>query len=138
MNEGNEPCLVLKVTGQKSGKVALFMKLDALFPECSYLIKGADQLYPLFCLKNNVCPRNANCMERLAKRTKYVFDTFPDADLLLLYFRYADMPNSHRAGVFWRDMREPRYVTFNRAVWEKMKKVGIVYEWVLPDNLFLS
>ena len=74
----------------------------------------------------------------LANRIKYVFDTFDDSDLLLLYFRYPDMPGSHRAGVFWRDMREPRYIVFNRSQWEYMKQIGVVYQWRLPDTLFLG
>lgn len=132
------PIYVLKVVGQKSGRAAIFMKLNDLFPECQFLIEGADQLYPLFCLENDMCPRNANCMAKLVKRVQYVFDTFEEADLLMLYFRYPDMPNSHRAGIFWRDMREPRYTVFNRSMWARMKEIGAVYEWTLPDNLFLE
>lgn len=131
-----KPALILKVVGQKTGQAALFMKLNDLYPECSFLIEGANQLYPLFCLNNDVCPRNSNCMEKLAKRIQFVFDEFKDAELLLLYFRHDDMPGSHRAGIFWRDMREPRYTVFNRSMWERMKKVGAVYEWVLPNELF--
>ncbi len=127
--------LVLKVV--KAVRSTLFMKLNDLYPECQFLIEGAPQLSPLFCLKSH-CPRNQACMEKLANRVKYVFDTFPDTELLLLYFRYVDKPGSQRAGVFWRDMREPRIITFNRTAWDKLKSVGIVYEWALPDSLFLT
>lgn len=138
---GAGSCLVLKVTGVKSGQASVFMKLKDLYPECEFLIKGADQLYPLFCLRNNVCPRNANCMEKLAKRVKYVFDTFPDSEILYLYFRYPDRPHSQRAGVFCRDLSNPefpKYVTFNRSQWVKMKEIGTVYKWDLPRLLFLD
>jgi hypothetical protein len=77
-------------------------------------------------------------MGNLAKRVKYIFDQFPTADLLLLYFSYRDRPGSQRAGIFWRDFREPRYITMNRAAWERMKAMGTVYEWQLPNSLFLG
>ena len=134
-------CLVLKIVGRQSGKSAIFMKLQDLFPECSFLIKDADQLFPFRCLKDGFCPRNANCMEKLAKRVRYVFDTFADSELLLLYFRYPDMPGSHRAGVFHRDMNDsrfPRYMVFNRSMWERMKEIGVIFSWTLADSLFLG
>lgn len=136
-NEG----LVLKVVGRRSGKSAVFMKLDWLFPECAYLIKDADQLFPLRCLRDGHCPRNANCMSKLAKRVTYVFEQFSDSELLLLYFRYRDMPGSHRAGVFHRDMKDarfPRYMVFNRSMWDRMKQIGTVFRWNLPDAVFLG
>ncbi len=71
-------------------------------------------------------------------RVKYIFDTFPSADLLLLYFRYHDFPKKHRSGVFTRNLDEPRYITFNPHAWEKIKSMGTVYEWNLPDSLFLA
>ncbi len=136
MNTG--PTLVLEVVSQKTGRSSVFMKLNDLFPECSFLIEGADQLHPLFCLVNDVCPRNANCMEKLAKRVKYVFDTFEKADLLMLYFKHPDMPGSQRAGIFWRDnTTPPRYTVLNRSMWIRMKEIGAVYEWNLPENLFM-
>ena len=134
-------CYVLKVVGRQSGKSAIFMKMKDLYPECEFLIKGGDQLFPFRCLRDGYCPRNSNCMDKLAHRVKYVFDTFADAQLLLLYFRYPDMPGSHRAGVFHRDLQDtrfPRYMVFNRSMWERMKKVGEVFSWNLPDELFLG
>lgn len=116
----------------------LFMKLQDLYPDCLFLIEDQPQLYPLRCLVD-FCPRNANCMEKLAHRVKYIFDNFTEAKLLLLYFRYRDKPDSHRAGVFWRDMDiPPRFIVFNRTAWEKCKEIGTVYEWTLPDSLFLK
>ena len=117
-------------------KKTLFAKLVDIYPECSHLIADCDQVYPLFCLRG-ACPRNANCMETLARRVKFVFDTFADAQLLLLYFAYRDRPGSIRAGVFWRSMSEPRLITFNRSGWNLMKQRGVVYEYTLPDSLFL-
>ena len=133
--------LVLKVVGRDSGRSAVFMKMKDVYPECEFLIRDAPQLFPFRCLKDDFCPRNANCMGKLQKRVQYVFDHFDDADLLLLYFRYDDMPGSHRAGVFSRDLEDqrfPRYVVFNRSMWERMKQIGIVYQWKLPDSLFLT
>jgi hypothetical protein len=135
---GPKDCLVLKVVGQKTGKSAIFMKLKDVYPECEFLIQDADQLFPLRCIRDDGCPRNQRCLETLAKRVHHVFNTFADSDLLLLYFRYHDAPGTHRAGVFWRDMKEPRFITFNRSVWERMKQIGVVYQWSLPDTLFLE
>ncbi len=132
-----EPALFLEIKGKKTGRTVLFTKLDNIYKECSFLIQGEDRLYPLICLRDT-CHRNMNCMTVLAHRVKYVFDTFPDADILLLYFRYHDRPKSHRAGVFNRNMDEPFFITFNVTAWEKIKKIGTVYEWNLPDSLFLS
>ncbi len=137
MQPSDDQLLVLEVKGP-SGQTSLFIKLEWVFPECSFLIKDADNLYPLFCLKNSYCPRNASCMDKLAKRVKYIFDHFPNSEVLYLYFRYRDLPNSQRAGVFWKDLREPTYITFNKTAWEKFKNIGTVYEWRLPDSLFLS
>lgn len=128
--------LVLKIAG-KTGST-LFMKLKDVYPECEFLISDVPQIFPLHCLQADSCPRNQNCMEKLVARLKCVFDTFHDAQSVLLYFRYQDRPGTHRAGVFWRDMREPRLITFNRAAWEKLKTVGTVYSWRLPDELFLQ
>jgi len=129
--------LLLKVAGP-SGRAVLFLKLQALYPECSFLIGDVERLYPLFCLQHDHCPRNNGCMEKLALRTKYIFDVFPDVDVLVLYFRYRDRPDSHRAGVFTRNMDEPRFITFNRSGWEKLKELGVVYSWVIPDSVFMQ
>lgn len=130
--------LVLKVTGRNSGKAVLFMKLQDLYPECFFLIEDAVQVFPLRCLQDDGCPRNQNCMGTIARRVKYVFDTFEDAHVLLLYFTYPDRPGVHRAGVFSREMDEPRYISFNPYAWEKVKQIGQVYRWELPNELFLA
>jgi hypothetical protein len=132
--EDSNKIFVLEVGSKKK---ALFIKFLSIYPECEHLIFDQPQLFPLICLKTN-CPRNMNCMYKLAKRTKYIFDSFPDADLLILYFRYRDQPKKHRAGVFWKDMSEPRFITFNEYSWEKVKSLGTIYEWKLPDFITLD
>lgn len=124
------PLLILK---EKS----LFIKIDYVFPECKFLIKGADQLYPFRCFVDS-CPRNSNCMGRLVPRLQFLFDQFPVVQIIYLYFAYPDKPGSTRSGVFWRDFREPEYILFNRAYWNKVKKESEVFEMVLPDYLFLG
>lgn len=124
--------LVLEVNSK-----TVFMKMKDVYPECEFLISDQPQLFPLRCLVDH-CPRNANCMEKIAHRVKYIFDTFKDAKLLLLYYSYRDRPGTIRAGVFWRSMDEPRVITLNRSGWEKMKSMGKVYEWSLPESLFLG
>lgn len=118
-------------------KKTLLTKFVEVFPECEFLIQDQDQLFPLRCLLGD-CHRNSNCMETLVRRIKYIFDRFEDAHLLVLYFKYRDNPKQLRAGVFWRDLREPRYIVVNPYAWEKLKEIGTVYEWNLPDSLFLG
>lgn len=126
--------LALEIQGPK--RSTLFVKLRDLYPECFHLIGDEPKLFPMRCYVDH-CPRNARCQDKLVQRTKFMFDAFPRADLLQLYFSYRDRPGSQRAALFWRDMREPRYITFNRTSWEKMKEVGVVFEYHLPDSLFL-
>lgn len=118
-------------------KRTLFAKFTEVYPECEFLIEDQPQLHPLICLSSN-CHRAMNCMEKLARRVKALFDAFPDSNLLLLYFKYRDAPNRLRAGVFWRDMTEPRMIVMNSGAWEKMKEIGTVYEWELPRELMLG
>lgn len=129
--------LVLEVKSGSSGRSVLFMKFNAVYPNCEFLISDEPQLHPLKCLIDS-CHRNQNCMETLAHRVKYVFDQWPSVDVLVLYFRYRDFPTKHRAGVFGRDMGEPRYITFNPYAWEKIKTKGVVYEWDLPSSLMMG
>lgn len=114
----------------------LFTKLENIYPECFHLISDLDKLFPLICLKTS-CPRNANCMTTLAKRVKFLFDSFPLAQLLVLYFKYRDKPKSIRAGLFYKDLREPRLITMNPWGWKYFKEKGEVFEWTMPDALFL-
>ena len=124
--------LILEVHGK-----SLFVKLLDVLPECGFLISDEPQLHPLICLVGR-CHRGQGCMEKLAVRTKCLFDQFTEAQLLVLYFRYRDRPKYQRAGIFWRDMREPYYITMNPYSWEKLKSLGCVYEWEFPKELFLS
>jgi hypothetical protein len=77
-------------------------------------------------------------MSTLANRVKYIFDTFVNARLLFLYFSYRDFPNKQRAGIFTKELDEPRYITFNLHAWEKVKSLSTIYEWSLPDSVFLA
>lgn len=115
----------------------IFARLKDVYPECEVLINGSPQLYPLRCLADH-CPKNANCMEKLVHRVKFLFDTFPNAQLLVLYFAFPDRPGSIRCGIFWSDFSEPYFRTINRASWELFKKKGTVYEWEMPQSLFLT
>lgn len=119
-------------------KKTIFARVKDVFPECEVLITGSPQLHPFKCLVDNSCHKNANCMEKLVHRVKYIFDTFKDAQLLVLYYAYPDRPGSIRCGIFWRDFREPYHRTINRTSWELFKKRGTVYSWELPQSLFLT
>ena len=118
-------------------KKSLFTKFENVYPECTFLIDDEPNLHPLICLRGP-CHRQANCMTKLAHRVKAMFDAFPEAELLMLYFKYRDLPNKVRAGVFHSDLREPRYINFNLSAWKKLKEDGTIFEWELPLALRLG
>ncbi len=113
-----------------------FIKLDTLYPECFFYIKDEPQLFPLICLVGD-CHRSQNCMEKLVYRLKYIFDTFPTLDLIVLYFKYRDS-KSIRMGEFWKDFREPKYSIMNPSAFNKFKEIGVVYSFPMPDSLFIG
>lgn len=118
-------------------KHSIFMPLRNVYPECMVLIEQQPQLSPLHCLKNNMCPVNKGCMDILAKRVNYLFtNVVPDGKLLIAYFKYRDRPDSTRAGIFHRDMREPMLMTLNRSALAKFQREGIVFRW-LPTQDYL-
>lgn len=121
-------------------KRTVFIPLKYIYPECSVLIDPYQQLFPLFCLREDGCPANSNCMETLAKRVDYFFtNVVPDAELLIAYFKYRDRSNSIRAGVFDREMQNPRVMTLNPYAFRKFQKEGTTYKWVPPDEfLFMG
>lgn len=114
-----------------------FVKLQYLFPECMVLIEGKDQLYPLKCLADS-CPANANCMEGLAKRIHYFFEhAAVGAEYLVTYFKHPDRPNSIRAGIFDRDLKNPRVMVVNPYAFKKFQTRGEVFKWIPPHEFYL-
>ena len=118
-------------------KKTAFIKFDTIYPECQFYIEDEPKLHPLICLVGP-CHRGNRCMEKLVKRTKFVFDVFPEVELLILYFKYRDNPNSIRCGEFWKDYREPKYSTMNPGAWDKFKELGEIFEFDIPDRFFLD
>lgn len=116
---------------------SVFMPLKYIYPECMNLIEDYDQLFPLFCLRNDQCPANRGCMDILAKRINYLFThVIPSAKQIIAYFKYRDKPESIRAGIFTRDMQEPRLMTLNRSAFQKFQREGIMFKWI-PSNEYL-
>jgi hypothetical protein len=119
-------------------KTAMF-KLEDLFPECSLYREQSPRAEPLVCLaEDNACTVGHNCMESLVRRLKLVFEELlPQAQLILLYFRKRNVPGLG-AGVFWRDFREPRVFTVNPRAWERVKRRGVVFQFVPGESFFLT
>lgn len=117
---------------------SVFMPLKYVYPECMTLIEPHDQLSPLFCLAHDHCPANKGCMDILAKRINYLF-TFvvPTGQQIIAYFKYRDRPESIRAGIFNRDMKEPRVMTLNRSAFQKFQRESIMYTWIPNDEYLL-
>ena len=77
-------------------------------------------------------------MEGLAKRVHYFFDNVVfDAELIIAYFKYHDRPQSIRAGIFFRNMDEPRVMTLNPYAFKKFQREGDTYKW-FPSTEFYN
>jgi hypothetical protein len=119
-------------------KHSIFIPFKYVYGECNTLIEKYDQLSPLHCLKNDMCPANIGCMDVLAKRVNYLFThVVPDGKLLIAYFKYRDKPGSIRAGVFERDLGEPRLMTLNQSAFKKFQREGIAFTWIPSDDYLL-
>lgn len=115
-----------------------FIPLRYVYPECVKLIEPHPQMYPLRCLREDGCPANVQCMDFLVKRVDYLFqEVLPDSDLLIVYYKYKDRPDSIRAAVFFRDLREPKLMTCNKAAFKKFQREGKIFAWA-PSGSYLT
>ena len=115
----------------------VFVPLRHVYAECSVLIEGEPQLSELICLREN-CHRDKNCMNTLVHRIHQLFDeAFPEARMMLLYFRAKNRPNSIQAGVFHRDMREPSRIVCNPFAFRKFLREGVPGQWHAPMSFHL-
>lgn len=117
---------------------SLFIPLKYVYGECFNLIEKHDQLSPIHCLQNDMCPANVGCMDILVKRVNYIFThVAPDARLLVAYFKYRDRPESIRAGIFDRDLREPKVMTLNQSAFKKFQRESLAFTWIPTDDYLL-
>jgi len=115
----------------------IFFKLDSIFPECYLYREQMPRTDPLMCLYS-ACPANKNCMETLAKRIFVLFqEVIPQADLIILYYR-KQCSSGLGAGLFWKDMSEPRYIIMNPSAWDMIKQRGYVFEFHAGSSFYLS
>lgn len=116
-----------------------FFKLQDIFPECFLHREHAPQIDPLKCLlEDNACHVNHNCMEVLAKRVHILFqEVLPSVEVIVLYFKKRGS-QSYGAGLFWRDMREPRAITMNPFAWSRVKQRGSIYTFSPNQSFFLN
>lgn len=119
-------------------KHSVFMPLKYVYGECFTLIEKYDKVAPLHCLKADICPANVGCMDILAKRINYLFTyVVPEAQLLVAYFKYRDKPDSIRAGVFDRNLSEPKVMTLNQSAFKKFQRESLTFTWV-PTMEYLT
>jgi hypothetical protein len=77
-------------------------------------------------------------METLAKRIFVLFqEVIPQADLIILYYR-KQCSSGLGAGLFWKDMSEPRYIIMNPSAWDMIKQRGYVFEFHAGSSFYLS
>ena len=111
------------------------MPFRDVYPECLQLIDKHDNLFPLLCFESD-CHVNQNCAEMIARRVHYLFENvFTTAEMLILYYKYRDKPNSIRGGVFHRDMREPHLLNpMNPYAFRRFMRMGNTYQWIPTDD----
>jgi len=115
-----------------------FFKFNDVFPECSLYQENTPRLEPLVCLRENVCHVGHGCMDTLVKRVQALFgELLPSVSVLVLYFRKRNLPG-YGAGIFWRDLREPRVIIMNSYAWERVKIRGKVFQFTPNESFYLS
>lgn len=117
---------------------SVFIPLKYVYPECFVLIESHEKLSPLQCLKTG-CAANANCATKLAQRIDFIFKhVAPDAKMIYTYFKYRDQPKSIKAGVFDREMNEPRIMTLNQSAFRKFMREGVQQSWQPPVEYWMA
>lgn len=116
-----------------------FWKMQDIFPECFLYREHTPQIDPLKCLlEDNACHVNHNCMEVLAKRINVLFqEVLPSVNVIVLYFKRRGSQR-YGAGLFWRDMREPRVIPINLSAWNYIKQRGNIFTFSPNSSFFLS
>ncbi len=113
----------------------VFIPIKYIYPECALLLQNHEGLQQLHCLKVDSCPANRNCMDNLAKRINYFFDKVePQSELIISYFKLGE---SLKAGIFNREMDEPKYITCNRSAFQKFQRESITYRWEQPVDFYM-
>ena len=116
-------------------KKTVFIPLRAIYPECSSLIESHTSVENLQCLETS-CPVDANCMGKLVPRINSLFEQDEDYELIISYYKLRNSTRV-RAGVFYRDLSEPRVVTCNPFALKKFQRDGVTYQW-FPNTDFFS
>lgn len=100
------------------------------------LIQDHPQVFPLACFGPlDSCPANVGCAEIIAKRINYLFEyVVPNSKQIIAYFKYRDMPDRIRAGVFDKALSNPRVVTVNPYAFKKFQREGTTMQWVATDS----
>lgn len=116
-----------------------FFKLNDIFPECAFHREHAPQVDSLQCLQeDHSCHVNHNCMATLVHRVHVLFqEVLPSVQVIVLYFRKHGNQR-YGAGLFWRDMREPRVIVMNPWAWERIKQRGNVFAFTPTQSFFLT
>lgn len=117
----------------------VFIPLRFVYPECAKLIATHDGMYPLKCLQEDGCSANMSCMDYLVPRVNYIFNEVCDSSvqMMVAYYKYPDRPNSIRAAIFHRDLREPSIMTLNPWGFRKFQREGKIFSWT-PTSDYLN
>lgn len=112
----------------------VLIPLRQLYPECQSYLVNLPAAENLQCLREGRCSVDKGCMPVLAERVhKFFMYHEPSALQLLAYYKTPS--GSIRAGVFTRQVDEPRVITCNQHGLQKLQKIGAVKEWT-PDDSF--
>lgn len=129
----------------------LLVPLKNFYGECAVLIHDAPEMHLLQCLKIPNCAKNANCLDKIARRCVALLDAFPSAERLIVYFKYRHR-ESVGGAIFWKDWRTaPRLIgsivegtgankqtyVLNPSGLAHLQKKAVIREWRAPQELFL-
>jgi hypothetical protein len=116
-----------------------FFRFKDIFGECFLYRETSPMIEPAVCLhEEGTCHVGKGCMETLAKRVYVLFEeVLPRVELIILYYRRRNIPGIG-AGIFWRDMREPRITPINPYAWNVVKSRGTVFRFDPGPSFFLT
>lgn len=109
--------------------------LRYIYPECSELLKDLPKAENLLCFRAP-CTRDKRCMNVLAHRVHTFFDRVLPEKVTHLFAYYKAPSGSIRAGVFTRDMDEPRVITCNQHAMKKLQEIGSVHTVTLDESFY--
>jgi hypothetical protein len=107
----------------------VFMPLKYIYPECSTLIEPFDSLEQLHCLRQDFCPANKGCVDKIVLRLKYLYDNVFTKEVKQVLGYYKTKEGKLKAGLFTVDFDTPRVLTLHPKVFAEMQGKSATFTW---------